>query len=207
MNTNMSLRNDRFRQEMEVNPSLQKVIAVYHIIQVIAVIICVAVSITSLLFYIALSVIIPVILFIIFWVASKCNFQDLVVILVHFNPILSTMWFLVIFPFFVMACVLNKQLGMYSYYYAYTVDVRVTIVAVVTGILSLSSAIFAVMGIWKSARKVVLSARSGDRDHVSATSCGPPPYETPVTITDLNGIQIAQSPYGQASSDQPLLTL
>ncbi|KAL3882018.1 hypothetical protein ACJMK2_028399 [Sinanodonta woodiana] len=197
MNTSTSNRNEHLRVEMEVNASLQKVIAIYHILQVIAIIICVGLSISYLLFYILLSAIIPISLFIIFWVASRCNFRDLVVILVHFNPILSTMWFISIFPVFILACAMNRQLYMYDYYVLYTVDVRVTIIAVITGVLSLCSAIFAVMGIWKSARNVVLTARSGASNPVNAAVSVPSPYEAPVTFPDLNSIQLAQGPYGQ----------
>ncbi|KAL3882014.1 hypothetical protein ACJMK2_028395 [Sinanodonta woodiana] len=200
---NMSLQNDRFRAEMEVNPLLQKVIAIYHIIQVIAIIICVAVSINSLLFYIILSAIFPVVLFIIFWVASKCNFADLVVILVHYNPIHSTIWFLSVFPVFVTACILNQNLVMHSYYIGASVDVRVTLVAVITGITSLSSAIFAVMGIWKSARRVVLIARSSDCDPVNAVESCPPPYDAPVNFTDLNDVLIARSDECDADESAP----
>ncbi|KAL3882016.1 hypothetical protein ACJMK2_028397 [Sinanodonta woodiana] len=195
MDTNMSLRNDSFRGEMKVNPILQKVIAGYHITQVIAIIICIAVSINSLFFYILLSAMIPIIAFIIFWVASKCNFQDLVVILVHYNPVLSIIWFLMVFPIFVLACILNGSYFMYSYYYG--VDVRGTIVAVMTGILSLGSAIFAVMGIYKSARKVVLIARSVEYDPINAVGSAPPAYDAPVTFTDINATRITQGSIGQ----------
>ncbi|KAL3882023.1 hypothetical protein ACJMK2_028404 [Sinanodonta woodiana] len=197
MNTNMSLRNDRFRAEMKVNPKLQKVIAIYHIIHVIAIFICIAVSITSLVFYIVISAIIPVILFIIFWVASKCNFKDLVVILVHYNPILSTVCVLVDFPVFIMACIMHQQLVINSDYYTASVDVRPTIIAVMTGILSLGSMIFAVMGIWKSARIVLLVARSGECDPVNPVESCPPPYDAPVNFTDLNGIRISQVTHGE----------
>ncbi|KAL3882017.1 hypothetical protein ACJMK2_028398 [Sinanodonta woodiana] len=185
------------RKEMEVHPLLQKVIAVYHITQVLAIITCVVLSINYMSFYALLSAIFPIIVFIIFWVASKCNFQDLVVILVHYNPILSTMWFLSVFPGFVMACVFTQDLDIYSTSYVETVNVRETIVAVLTGILSLSSAIFAVMGIWKSARKVVLIAKSTECDPVNTVGSVPSSYEAPVTFTDLNGIQLAQGCNGQ----------
>ncbi|KAL3882013.1 hypothetical protein ACJMK2_028394 [Sinanodonta woodiana] len=185
MNTNMSLRNDRFRTEMELNPILQKVIAVYHIIQVIAIITCLAYVVIKLEVYIVFFVIIPVILFIILWVASKCNCQDLVVLLVHYNPILSTTCFLLVFPLFVIACIKNQN--MYMYYNISLYEVPVLVIAVMTGIISLGSAVFAVMGIWKSARHVVLIARSGEYDSVNAVGCVQPTYDAPVTFTDLNG--------------------
>ncbi|KAK3598472.1 hypothetical protein CHS0354_039560 [Potamilus streckersoni] len=194
MNTNMNFRNDRLRQEMEVNPTLKKVIAIHHITQVVAIILCAAVSsINFILLCFHLLVVIPIILFIVLLVASKCNFQDLIAILVQFNPILSTMWFLSIFPVFIITFFLNQYWFMYTTNYADISDARVTIVAIMTCILSLSSAIFAVMGIWKSARNVVLIARSGDRDHVSSVGCVPTPYDAPVNLTDLSGIPITQA--------------
>ncbi|KAK3598467.1 hypothetical protein CHS0354_039555 [Potamilus streckersoni] len=196
MNTKKSLRNNRLRQELEVNPSLQKVIAVYHIIQINAIIICVAVSINSLQFYFLISAYIPITLFVIFWVASKCNFQDLVIILVHFNPILSSMYFLVVFPVLVATCILYLSSGIFNDYLRQTADVRVAIIAVMTGIMSLSSAVFGVMGIWKSARKVVLSARFDYPDPVDAVGYVPLPCEEQVTFIDPNDKHIGKAAYG-----------
>ncbi|KAL3882015.1 hypothetical protein ACJMK2_028396 [Sinanodonta woodiana] len=182
---------------MEVNPMLKKVIAIYNISQVIAIIVCVAVSVTSVLMFLLLPAILLVIVFIILVVASKCNFQDLVVILVHYNPILSTMCFLCVFPVCVCACILGGDYSIYRYIYGDGVDDRVILIAVMTGLLSIGSAIFAVMGIWKSARKVVLVARSSECDPVNAVGSVPPAYDAPVTFTDLNGIRIVQGFYGQ----------
>ncbi|KAL3883365.1 hypothetical protein ACJMK2_029639 [Sinanodonta woodiana] len=146
----MSAPNALIRAEMEVNPRLQNAIAAHHIIQVVSPVvisICVASSLASpwpLLFL--RWALVPIYVFIIYWIASKCSYKDLRLILVHFNATLCVMWSAVHFYFFIT--------------FILFIDEIVTLVLVIfTGFLCLCSAIFFTIGTWKSARKVVLTAR------------------------------------------------
>ncbi|KAL3883367.1 hypothetical protein ACJMK2_029641 [Sinanodonta woodiana] len=145
----MSNPNALIRAEMEVNSRLQNAIAAHHIIQVVSpvvIIICVAASMSSPWpLFILRWALAPAYVFIIYWIASKCSYKDLRLILVHFNAILSAMWFAVYFYYFITCLLL--------------IDEIITMVLVIfTGFLCLSSAIFFTIGTWKSARKIILSA-------------------------------------------------
>ncbi|KAK3603309.1 hypothetical protein CHS0354_025914 [Potamilus streckersoni] len=185
----MSVQNNFLRAEMEVSPRLQAAIVVHHILQVVSPVAVIIIYVASLslfpwLLMILISAIIPAFLFIIFWIASKCNYQDLRTILVHFNAFLSTLWFLVYFPFFILCSIFMERMLM-------------ILVVIITGFLSLSSAFFATYGIWKSARNVVLSARFAKDEHNHVLAVLPPTYEAPVTFTDLNGIRIPPATFNQ----------
>ncbi|KAK3603308.1 hypothetical protein CHS0354_025913 [Potamilus streckersoni] len=194
----MSAQNDILRAEMEVSPRLQKAIVAHQIIQVVSPVVLVIIYATALklsedsfhhkpspwTLLIFISAIIPTSLFIIFWIASKCNYQDLRLILVHFNPVLSIMWFLVFFPFCIICPILS-------------VGIVTILIAIISGFLSLSSAIFAIYGIWKSARKVVLSARSAKYEHYDVLDSIPPTRESPSTYSEINGVRLSQANYIQ----------
>ncbi|KAL3883347.1 hypothetical protein ACJMK2_029621 [Sinanodonta woodiana] len=190
----MSVQTNFLPTEMEVNPRLQNAIVTHHIIQVVSpVVVIIIYAAPSTIFpwvlMTLISAVVPIFLFIIFWIASQCNYKDLSAILVHFNPLLSAMWFFVYFPFCILCSLFLEE--------------KVTILAaVITGFLSLSSAIFATYGIWKSARNVALRARSAKIEDNDALVCVPPPYEEPVTFTDLNCVQLPEANY-----KQPLQTM
>ncbi|KAL3883357.1 hypothetical protein ACJMK2_029638 [Sinanodonta woodiana] len=142
---------------MEVNPRLQNAIAAHHIIQVVsavAIIIYVAVSIPFIwMSKFLTSGLGPIYVFIIFWIASKCSYKDLRLILVHFNTLLCMMWITV----FSLFGIISQEFS----------DGRVPVILVIIfGFLCLTSVIFATYGIWKSARKVILSDRLVQRYEV-----------------------------------------
>ncbi|KAL3883369.1 hypothetical protein ACJMK2_029643 [Sinanodonta woodiana] len=169
MYNNMSNPNALIRAEMEVNPRLKNAIAAHHIIQLlssVAIIICAAALTTfSGSFEILFWGLGPIYLFIILWIASKCSYQDLRLILVHFNTGLSLLWLGVFSSF----CVISLR----DYKGIVTV-----VLASIAGLLCLSSVIFANYGIWKSARKVVLSARLVQRDEYEVLGSHPPTLQS-----------------------------
>ncbi|KAL3882030.1 hypothetical protein ACJMK2_028411 [Sinanodonta woodiana] len=146
--------------EMEVSRTLQNVIVAHHIIQVVnmvvGIIICGATSHIRLMF-VHMSPILPVFVFVIFWIASQCNYQNLRHILVHFNCILSTLWFMTVVPIFIISMILPMDEYKFSFVRKYF-SVRI-VVAILNGILSFSSICFAVCAVWKAARNVVLNAK------------------------------------------------
>ncbi|KAL3883372.1 hypothetical protein ACJMK2_029646 [Sinanodonta woodiana] len=127
-----------------------------------------------------LFAIVPTYLFIIFWIASKCSYQDLRIILVHFNPFLSTLWFLVYFPFGVIFGISNA-------------GILTIVILIMTAFLCLSSAIFATYGIWKSARIVVLSASHVKRAHYDVLGSTPPTVEPPDMYSEINVQRLSQA--------------
>ncbi|KAK3586274.1 hypothetical protein CHS0354_009225, partial [Potamilus streckersoni] len=120
----------------------------------------------------------------------------------HFNTMLSTLWFITVFPSFVFACIMSINFDIFTYYYSDTVDVRLLVVAVVTGLISMSSAILAVWGIWKSARDVVILSKFCECDLDNGIVPVPQPHVAPVICTVHNGMRV-----GQAHSDERLLIL
>ncbi|KAL3882009.1 hypothetical protein ACJMK2_028390 [Sinanodonta woodiana] len=165
------------------NPSAKKALAVYNIFNVLGMIACVSVqvSIHNAIIYSIISVIIPIILLniflTIFWIASKCKYQDMMIILVHFNTIRSTMWFIAVCLVFVLACVMGINFEMFRYDYSETVDARLLAVTVIIGVIIVSSTISAVWRIWKSAQNVVLLARFRKRHIDHGVVRGYQPYE------------------------------
>ncbi|KAL3882012.1 hypothetical protein ACJMK2_028393 [Sinanodonta woodiana] len=186
---------------MGMNLSAQKVLAVYNTFNVLGMIACisVAVSINNATFYCIFSAIIPIILLTIFWIASKCKYQDMMIILVHFNTILSTLWFIAVCPVFVLACVMGINFEMFRYDYSETVGARLIAVTGITGVISVTSAISAVWGIWKSAQNVVLLARFGERHLHHGVVRGYQPYEAS-TCTNRNCMRA-----GRDHSDEAIL--
>ncbi|KAK3580696.1 hypothetical protein CHS0354_017978 [Potamilus streckersoni] len=170
----MSFQYDQIRAEMEVNRILQNVIVAHHIIQfvnsVAGFIICGA-TLHFFLMMIHLSLILPAFIFVIFWIASNCNYQNLRLILVHFNFILSLLWFMAVFPIFVVSIIL--AMNMNESHYSREFNVVPIVVAIVNGILSLSSVSFAVCAIWKAARNVVLKANIATLQHIDGHSLTP----------------------------------
>ncbi|KAL3882025.1 hypothetical protein ACJMK2_028406 [Sinanodonta woodiana] len=63
---------------------------------------------------------------------------------VHFNFILSTLWFITVFPVFIISIIFGAV---------------PLVVAIFNGILSFTSISFAVCAIWKAAKNVVLNAK------------------------------------------------
>ncbi|KAL3883356.1 hypothetical protein ACJMK2_029637 [Sinanodonta woodiana] len=182
----MSAYNNLLRAEMEVNPRLKNEIAVHHIIQVISPVIIIICKTASTSFswplLMLISAIVPTGLFIIFWIASKCSYQDLRLILVHFNTFLSTLWFLVHFPFCVICLICID--GILS-----------IVIIIITAFLSLSSAMFATYGIWKSARNVVLSERLVNREHYDVLVSNPPTVHPPDMYSEINVQRRSQANY------------
>ncbi|KAL3882022.1 hypothetical protein ACJMK2_028403 [Sinanodonta woodiana] len=168
-----------FCAEMEVNRILQNVIVAHHIIQVInmvvGIIICGATS-HIFLTLVHLSPILPAFIFVIFWIASQCNYQNLRHILVHFNFILSMLWFMAVFPIFIISIVV--PMNEYEYRYSRESIAVPVVVAVLNGILSFSSISFAVSAIWKAARNVVLNAKLATLHQVDGHNGIPMPQVT-----------------------------
>ncbi|KAL3883346.1 hypothetical protein ACJMK2_029620 [Sinanodonta woodiana] len=136
---------------MESNARSHNALVVHHILQVAgpaAIIIIGAVEPIRFkwLLISLITAIVPTTLFVILWIASKCNFKDLNAILRHFNPLLSALWFFVYFPI----CIRCSR---------FVDEALLTIAAILTGFLSLTSAMSAIYGIWKSARHVVLRTK------------------------------------------------
>ncbi|KAK3580695.1 hypothetical protein CHS0354_017976 [Potamilus streckersoni] len=169
----MSFQYIQIRAEMEVNRILQNVIVAHHLIQVVNVVVgvitCGATS-HFLLMVVYLFAIAPVFVFIVFWIASKCNFKDLRLILVHFNCILSILWFMAILPIFIRYIHFSR--GIYDSTQFNAVTLALTIV---NGILSLSSICFAVCAIWKAARNVVLKAKLSTLQQIDGHALSPIP--------------------------------
>ncbi|KAL3882008.1 hypothetical protein ACJMK2_028389 [Sinanodonta woodiana] len=184
--------------EMGMNPSAHKALAVYNIFNVLGMIACVSVivSINNTIFCCIFSAIIPIIVLTIFCIASKCKYQDMMIIHVHFNTILSTLWFIAVCPVFVLACVMGINFD-----YSETVGARLLAVTVITGVISVSSAISVVWGIWKSAQNVVLLARIRERHLDHGVVRGYQPYEAS-TCTNCNCMEA-----GQDHSDEAILVL
>ncbi|KAL3882026.1 hypothetical protein ACJMK2_028407 [Sinanodonta woodiana] len=156
----MSIQYDQLRSDIEVNRTLQKLIVAHHIAQVVnlvvGIIMCGATSHIYLML-VHLSPILPAFIFVIFWIASQCNYQNLRDILVHFNFILSTLWFMAVFPIFIISIIL--PMDEYEYPYSRESFAVPLVVAIFNGILSFTSISFAVCAIWKAARNVVLNAK------------------------------------------------
>ncbi|KAK3580697.1 hypothetical protein CHS0354_017980 [Potamilus streckersoni] len=193
----MSFQYDQIRAEMEVNRILQNVIVAHHIIQVVSlvlgIIICGATSYFFLMM-IHLTPILPAFIFVVFWIASKCNFKSLRHILVHFNFILSLLWFMAVFPIFIMSIIF--PMDWYDYYYSREFNTVPLVVGIVNGILSLSSISFTVCAIWKAARNVVLKANLATQQHIDGHNLTPFPCGTGNALVNHNGIQMPQAPYG-----------
>ncbi|KAK3586277.1 hypothetical protein CHS0354_009228 [Potamilus streckersoni] len=192
-------RHRKREQKMNVN-SFPQVLIVYHMIQVLGVIVCgaMSISIKYLSFYSLLLALIPMVLFFILLVASKCKYQDLMVIIVHFNTMLSSLWFITVLPSLVLSCFSGKTSSILNIDYSDTVDNKVLVVVAITGEVCISSAIVSCWGIMTSARDVLHSLKSCERTQDN----GVVPVPQPVTCTDCNGLQV-----GQNHCDEPLLNL
>ncbi|KAK3580699.1 hypothetical protein CHS0354_017982, partial [Potamilus streckersoni] len=118
---------------------------------------------------------------------------------VHFNFILSLLWFMAVFPIFIMSIIV--PMDMYDYYYSSEFTVTL-VVGIVNGILSLSSISSAVYAIWKAARNVVLKANLATQQHIDGHSLTPFPCDTGNTFINHNGMQMPQATYGLPMSSQ-----
>ncbi|KAL3882004.1 hypothetical protein ACJMK2_028385 [Sinanodonta woodiana] len=169
---------------MGMNPSAQMALAVYNIFNVLGMIACVsvAISINNGIFYCIFSAIIPIILLTIFRIASKCKYQDMMIIIVHFNTIRSKLWFIAVCLVFVLACVMGINFD-----YSETVLARLLAVTVITGVIR------------KSALNVVLLARFRKRHLDHGVVRGYQPYEAS-TCTNCNCMGA-----GQDHSDEAIL--
>ncbi|KAL3882020.1 hypothetical protein ACJMK2_028401 [Sinanodonta woodiana] len=187
----MSIQYDQLRADLEVNRTLQNVIVVHHIIQVVClvvgIIICGATS-NIILMLIHLLPILPAFIFAIFLIASQCSFQNLRHILVHFNFILSMLWFMTVFPI----CIISSIV---FYPYSRAINTVPAVVAILNGILSFSSVSFAVCAIWKAARNVAINVKLATLQHDHGRSISALPYDTLNTYSNQNGIQMPQATY------------
>ncbi|KAL3882011.1 hypothetical protein ACJMK2_028392 [Sinanodonta woodiana] len=182
---------------MEMNPSSQRALPYYNTFYIFGIIVCVSVAFTihEILFYILCPAYIPILLLMIFRFASKCQYTDLIVILVHFETIICTLWFLTVLPAFVLACVMSVNIDRFTYHYSYRIDVRLIAVAVISGAISCTAAAYTVAGIWKYAQHVVFRSRSGERNldygvvRVSQTN------EASASCTDFNGMGAGEGHY------------
>ncbi|KAL3882021.1 hypothetical protein ACJMK2_028402 [Sinanodonta woodiana] len=187
----MSIQYDQLRADLEVNRTLQNVIVAHHIIQVVClvvgIILCGATS-NIILMLIHLLPILPAFIFVIFLIASQCSFQNLRHILVHFNFILSMVWFVTVFPI----CIISSIV---FYPYSRAINIAPAVVAILNGILSFSSVSFAVCAIWKAAQNVVINVKLATLQHDHGRSISAIPYDTLNTYNNQNGVQMPQATY------------
>ncbi|KAL3883355.1 hypothetical protein ACJMK2_029636 [Sinanodonta woodiana] len=188
----MSDQNESHRAEMEVKPRLQNAILAHHLIQAVsAVVICLfnIYKLASipwrsfhplLLIFILLNI--PIVVFVILWIASKCRYQDMRFLLVHFNSCLSALWFII----FLAWCIITPLLF---------IDGIATMVQVITGLLSLSSAMIATYGIWKMARNVILSSRGVQHDNFNVHDSHPPTVDSPDMYADITVQRLSEAHY------------
>ncbi|KAL3882024.1 hypothetical protein ACJMK2_028405 [Sinanodonta woodiana] len=73
------------------------------------------------------------------------------------------MWLATVLPVFVTIC---YDLGRYGSFYSHFATEPMIVLLIITGVLTLTSGMFAACGIWKSVRNLVLSARSSRSDFV-----------------------------------------
>ncbi|KAL3882007.1 hypothetical protein ACJMK2_028388 [Sinanodonta woodiana] len=181
---------------MEMNPSL-KALPCYNTFNVFGIIVCVSVAFTihDIVFYILYPAYIPIILLMIFWLASKCQYTDLIVNLVHFETIICTLWFLTVLPAFVLGCVMSVNIDRFTYRYSYRIDVRLIAVAVISGTISCTAAAYTVAGIWKYAQHVVFRSRSGERNLDYGVVRVFQTNEASSSCTDCNGMGAGEGHY------------
>ncbi|KAL3883366.1 hypothetical protein ACJMK2_029640 [Sinanodonta woodiana] len=190
----MSDQNERIRAEMEVMPRLQNAILAHHLVQAVSAVVISLFNSFKLArrpwihFHSILMIFIlcnmPIVMFVILWIASKCRYQDLRLIIVHFNSSLSTLWFLIFFAWCITSLILIDGISS-------------TIQVIITGFLSLSSAIFATYGIWKSARNVVLSSRGVKHENYNVLASHPPTVDSPDMYADITVQRISEAHYIQ----------
>ncbi|KAL3883351.1 hypothetical protein ACJMK2_029625 [Sinanodonta woodiana] len=185
----MSDQNERHRAEMEVKPILQIAIVAHHIIIVVCAVVISIFHIVILprssfllILWILILYNIPTVAYVTLWIASKCRYQDLRLILVHFNPCLSTLWFLVYSPWFFITLY-------------YIDETEITVQVIIHGVMSLSSAIFATYGIWKIARNVILSSRGVKHEHYDVLASLPSTVDSPDNYVDCNVQRLSEAYY------------